>query len=200
MSQTAVYSLHKSSTRAVSTLTYFYAPMQKKKKRSLYCVIMDPFPSIFNVLSPSSSATLPFEIVLLNKPSIFFLKKNMKQPQYLEQKALSWGVDFEVIAQLTFALPATYKFHTKKSMDIEVDLIRLAQRATGWRNGKFSGESPTTAGCTTSIINSTIIFTSAGMQVLLVLFIVLLSRFLYILRSTSTSNGVFTITSTSTHL
>ena len=33
----------------------------------------------------------------------------------------------EVMAQLRFDLPKTYKFHKKQSVDIEVDLIRFCK-------------------------------------------------------------------------
>ena len=46
--------------------------------------------------------------------------------QHIKKKAAEWGVSFEVMAELRFDLPATYKFHKQKSVDIEVDLIRLA--------------------------------------------------------------------------
>ena len=46
--------------------------------------------------------------------------------QHIEKKAAEWGVTMEVMAQLRFDLPATYRFHKQKSVDIEVDLIRFA--------------------------------------------------------------------------
>ena len=45
--------------------------------------------------------------------------------QHIEKKAAEWGVGMEMVAQLRFDLPATYKFHKQKSVDIEVDLIRF---------------------------------------------------------------------------
>ena len=45
--------------------------------------------------------------------------------QYIEKKAAEWGVGMEMVAELRFDLPATYKFHKQKSVDIEVDLIRF---------------------------------------------------------------------------
>lgn len=33
-----------------------------------------------------------------------------------------------VLAQLRFDIPATYKFHKRRSVDVEVDLIRLQKR------------------------------------------------------------------------
>lgn len=34
-----------------------------------------------------------------------------------------------MLAQLRFDIPATYKFHKRNSVDVEVDLIRLQKRA-----------------------------------------------------------------------
>ena len=48
--------------------------------------------------------------------------------QHLQKKAVDWGVDFEVLAQLRFDLPQTYRFHKQKSVDIEVDLVRFAHK------------------------------------------------------------------------
>ena len=45
--------------------------------------------------------------------------------QHIEKKAAEWEVGIEMVAQLRFDLPATFKFHKQKSVDIEVDLIRF---------------------------------------------------------------------------
>lgn len=49
-------------------------------------------------------------------------------PQHLLKKAQQWGVDVVVLAQLRFDIPATYKFHKRESVDVEVDLIRFQKR------------------------------------------------------------------------
>ena len=48
--------------------------------------------------------------------------------QHLAKKAKEWGVELWVMAQLRFDIPATYKFHKRRSVDVEVDLIRLKKR------------------------------------------------------------------------
>lgn len=48
-------------------------------------------------------------------------------------------MDVTVLAQLRFDIPATYKFHKRRSMDIEVDLIRLQKRGVA-RSDSESGE------------------------------------------------------------
>ena len=44
---------------------------------------------------------------------------------HIKKKAAEWGVQLEVLAELRFDLAATYKFHRKRSVDIEVDFIRF---------------------------------------------------------------------------
>ena len=46
--------------------------------------------------------------------------------KYLERKIKSWGAHVEVVAELKFDIPKMYKFHTKKSADVAVDLIRAS--------------------------------------------------------------------------
>lgn len=46
--------------------------------------------------------------------------------EYLLRKITSdWGYEAKVVAELKFDIPATYKFHNQKNVDIEVDLIRV---------------------------------------------------------------------------
>ena len=42
------------------------------------------------------------------------------------RKAEGWGAQAEVLAQLRYDLPNTYKHHKKSSVDIEVDFIRFS--------------------------------------------------------------------------
>ncbi|XP_074648647.1 rRNA N(6)-adenosine-methyltransferase METTL5-like [Tubulanus polymorphus] len=48
--------------------------------------------------------------------------------QHLQKKAKEWGVEIEIIAELRYDLPASYRFHKQKSVDIEVDFIRLSRK------------------------------------------------------------------------
>eukprot|EP00638_Chattonella_subsalsa_P022336 CAMPEP_0117896426 /NCGR_PEP_ID=MMETSP0950-20121206/27244_1 /TAXON_ID=44440 /ORGANISM="Chattonella subsalsa, Strain CCMP2191" /LENGTH=166 /DNA_ID=CAMNT_0005757533 /DNA_START=72 /DNA_END=572 /DNA_ORIENTATION=- len=45
--------------------------------------------------------------------------------EYLLKKSEEWGFQGEVLAELRFDVPQMYKFHKKKSVDIQVDLIRF---------------------------------------------------------------------------
>ncbi|XP_075216107.1 methyltransferase like 5 [Lycorma delicatula] len=45
--------------------------------------------------------------------------------KYVLNMAKKWGVNAKVIAELRYNLPATYKFHNKNSVDIQVDVVRF---------------------------------------------------------------------------
>lgn len=45
--------------------------------------------------------------------------------QHMEKKAREWDVGMEVIAELKFDLPASYRFHKHKTADVAVDFIRF---------------------------------------------------------------------------
>jgi len=49
---------------------------------------------------------------------------------FFYRKSTSWNTDSRVLAQLRYDLPATYKFHSKSSVDIEVDFWRFAKNST----------------------------------------------------------------------
>ncbi|XP_018090109.1 methyltransferase like 5 L homeolog isoform X1 [Xenopus laevis] len=57
--------------------------------------------------------------------SVYSLHKTSTR-EHIKKKAADWKVKMEVIAELRYDLPASYKFHKKKSVDIEVDFIRFA--------------------------------------------------------------------------
>jgi len=46
---------------------------------------------------------------------------------HIQKKAGDWAVKMEVIAELRYDLPASYKFHKKKSVDIKVDFLRFSK-------------------------------------------------------------------------
>lgn len=45
---------------------------------------------------------------------------------HLLRKVSEWGMEATVVAEMKFDLPNTYKFHKSKSVDIEVDLLRVS--------------------------------------------------------------------------
>ncbi|KAK3588191.1 hypothetical protein CHS0354_012252 [Potamilus streckersoni] len=59
------------------------------------------------------------------RTAVYSLHKTATR-EHIQKKAAEWGVDIEVVAELRFDLANTYKFHKKKSVDIEVDFIRFS--------------------------------------------------------------------------
>jgi predicted RNA methylase len=56
--------------------------------------------------------------------SVYSLHKTSTR-EHILTKAADWGVRAQVLAELRFDLPASYKFHKKQSVDIEVDFVRF---------------------------------------------------------------------------
>ncbi|XP_045582223.1 rRNA N6-adenosine-methyltransferase METTL5 isoform X1 [Procambarus clarkii] len=63
----------------------------------------------------------------LSKSAVYSLHKSATRA-HVTKKAADWGVKMQVIAQLRYNLSNTYKFHKKKSIDIEVDFIRFSHK------------------------------------------------------------------------
>ena len=60
----------------------------------------------------------------LAKRSVYSLHKTSTRC-HIESKAKQNNVEMEVLAELRFNLDASYKFHKRKSVDIEVDFIKF---------------------------------------------------------------------------
>lgn len=56
--------------------------------------------------------------------TVYSLHKSSTR-EYILKKVKDWGVKAEVLAQLRYDLPKTYKFHKKQSKDVEVDFYRF---------------------------------------------------------------------------
>ncbi|XP_059057119.1 rRNA N6-adenosine-methyltransferase METTL5 [Achroia grisella] len=56
--------------------------------------------------------------------SVYSLHKSSTR-SHIKKKIKEWGVEGNVIAELRYDLPATYKFHRQHSKDIAVDLWRI---------------------------------------------------------------------------
>ncbi|XP_067009186.2 rRNA N6-adenosine-methyltransferase METTL5 [Anabrus simplex] len=74
----------------------------------------------------NSGADMEFLRVALRLANtvVYSLHKSSTR-EHILLKACDWGVKARVIAQLRFDLAATYKFHKKQSVDVEVDLVRF---------------------------------------------------------------------------
>lgn len=55
---------------------------------------------------------------------IYSLHKTSTRP-FIVKKAKTWGLECKVLAEMRFDLLPTYKFHNKKSVDINVDLYQF---------------------------------------------------------------------------
>ncbi|XP_060786185.1 rRNA N6-adenosine-methyltransferase METTL5 isoform X1 [Neoarius graeffei] len=60
----------------------------------------------------------------MSRGAVYSLHKTSTR-DHIQKKASDWKVKMEVIAELRYDLPASYKFHKKKSVDIQVDFIRF---------------------------------------------------------------------------
>ena len=60
----------------------------------------------------------------LASTTVYSLHKRTTRGHILK-KAREWNSEPEVLAELRFDLPKTYKFHKKQSLDIAVDFIRF---------------------------------------------------------------------------
>ncbi|KAJ8788521.1 hypothetical protein J1605_005252 [Eschrichtius robustus] len=65
------------------------------------------------------------------RTAVYSLHKSSTR-EHIQKKAAEWKIKIDVIAggfcfvELRYDLPASYKFHKRKSVDIEVDLIRFS--------------------------------------------------------------------------
>ena len=62
--------------------------------------------------------------IRLAKRAVYSLHKTSTR-HHIEKKAKENSVKMEILAELKFNLDASYKFHRRKSVDIEVDFIRF---------------------------------------------------------------------------
>ncbi|KAK9882818.1 hypothetical protein WA026_023329 [Henosepilachna vigintioctopunctata] len=62
--------------------------------------------------------------MLLSKKAIYSLHKSSTR-KFVKKFVENLGCKVEIVAELKYNLPSTYKFHKKDSVDIEVDLVRV---------------------------------------------------------------------------
>lgn len=61
----------------------------------------------------------------LARRAVYSFHKTSTREYLLRKITSDWGYEAKVVAELKFDIPATYKFHNQKNVDIEVDLIRV---------------------------------------------------------------------------
>lgn len=62
--------------------------------------------------------------IRLSSNTVYSLHKSSTR-DYVLSKAIQFGAEGTVVAELRYDLPRAYKFHKKASVDIEVDFIRF---------------------------------------------------------------------------
>ncbi|CAG8671962.1 1829_t:CDS:2 [Ambispora leptoticha] len=79
--------------------------------------------SVDFILTDLTSNPLAVEVA---NNAVYSLHKTSTR-EHILKKAKEWGVDCEILAELKFDIPNMYKFHKKKSVDIQVDFLRIAK-------------------------------------------------------------------------
>ena len=65
----------------------------------------------------------------LANTAVYSLHKTSTR-EHILKVCTDWGVKAEVVAELKYDIPATYKHHKKTSVDIEVDFYRFVPPAS----------------------------------------------------------------------
>ena len=68
----------------------------------------------------------------LSKNVVYSLHKTSTR-QHILKKAEEFNLSGEVVAELRYNLPKTYKFHKKASVDVQVDFFRFTKVSESWR-------------------------------------------------------------------
>lgn len=63
--------------------------------------------------------------IRLARRAVYSFHKTSTRDYLIRTLRNDWGLDVKVVAQMKFDIPNMYKFHQKKSVDVEVDLIRV---------------------------------------------------------------------------
>ncbi|CAB9529119.1 methyltransferase like 5 [Seminavis robusta] len=62
--------------------------------------------------------------IRLARRAVYSFHKTSTRP-FLVKTCQSWGLQVQVVAEMKFDIPQMYKFHKQKSMDVQVDLLRI---------------------------------------------------------------------------
>eukprot|EP00466_Bigelowiella_natans_P005141 jgi/Bigna1/132073/aug1.16_g6781 len=107
--------------------TFSYKYMEMDKFPEVDTVIMNP---PFGTRNSGIDMIFVETALRLTKTSVYSLHKTSTRKHILK-RANKWGVEAKVIAELRFDIPQMYKFHKKKSVDVQVDLIRFGRSGEG---------------------------------------------------------------------
>jgi len=64
--------------------------------------------------------------IMMASGAVYSLHKTSTR-EHVVKKAAEWGAEAQVLAELRYDLPNTYKHHKKSSVDINVDFIRFSK-------------------------------------------------------------------------
>ena len=73
--------------------------------------------------------------IRLARRAVYSFHKTSTRSFLLKLIREKWGLNAEVVAEMKFDIPNMYKFHKHKSVDVEVDLIRI-----WWKEEEGNGE------------------------------------------------------------
>lgn len=79
---------------------------------------------------PFGTRTKGIDVVFLERAialctgAVYSLHKSSTR-DFLLKKASQWGVEAQVVATMRFDIPQMYKFHSKKTKDVQVDMLRF---------------------------------------------------------------------------
>ncbi|XP_023586357.1 rRNA N6-adenosine-methyltransferase METTL5 isoform X2 [Trichechus manatus latirostris] len=97
--------------------------LSNRMSKSFDTVIMNPPFGTKN--NKGTDMTFLKTALEMARTAVYSLHKSSTR-EHIQKKAAEWKIKMEIIAELRYDLPASYKFHKKKSVDIEVDLIRFS--------------------------------------------------------------------------
>nr|XP_033800055.1 methyltransferase-like protein 5 isoform X1 [Geotrypetes seraphini]XP_033800058.1 methyltransferase-like protein 5 isoform X1 [Geotrypetes seraphini]XP_033800059.1 methyltransferase-like protein 5 isoform X1 [Geotrypetes seraphini]XP_033800060.1 methyltransferase-like protein 5 isoform X1 [Geotrypetes seraphini]XP_033800061.1 methyltransferase-like protein 5 isoform X1 [Geotrypetes seraphini]XP_033800062.1 methyltransferase-like protein 5 isoform X1 [Geotrypetes seraphini] len=97
-------------------------PSDKMLKRFDTVIMNPPFGTKYN---KGLDMTFLKTALQIAREAVYSLHKTSTR-EHIQKKAEEWKIKMEVIAELRYDLPASFKFHKKKSVDIEVDFIRFS--------------------------------------------------------------------------
>ena len=63
--------------------------------------------------------------VRLARRAVYSFHKTSTRDYLVRTLQDEWNLDVKVVAEMKFDIPNMYKFHKQKSVDVEVDLIRV---------------------------------------------------------------------------
>lgn len=120
-------------------------------RKTFDTVVMNP---PFGTKNNSGVDALFLEQALqLSRGAVYSLHKTSTR-SFFQKKASELGVTMQVLAELRFNLPATYRFHKKRSVDVEVDLLRFESKPDSHEQSHGAADSAAAAAWSATASNS----------------------------------------------